>query len=509
MNPDGIAYLDMGDAYLRGDWSTALRSHWSPLYAWLLGAAMRLVKPAPNAEFPLVHLVNLVIYVLALAAFAVLMHEVRGRGLPGWAVVSVGYGAFVWCALQYMPLSLVTPDLLVSALVFAICGVVLRISRGPSARAATVLGILLGLGFLAKAPMLPLGVVFLIVSTLVIAERPKRIPHLTWGSLGLVAVAAPFIVALSLANGRLTLSDSAMLNYLWRIDGAPFVHWQGGPGGIGQPLHHSTLLLERPAVFAFISPFQVTYSAWYAPEYWFAGATPSLVWSRQIQAIGDALEVYSRLALDLWIPLAGLVILLAVHPALNVRSAALLLPAVAAFVMYALVLVEERYVAPFLVLFLLGLLMLVQLPSRRWVTALSSAVFIVVVGSLVLQIGSRASELTQLPQGDLLAPDDHALVATALRSAGIQPGDPVATGNRGFNAYWARLARVPIVAEVSGYDGTAILDSDPQARAAAEQILLAQPVRAVVAYSWPLQTADPAWRRIEGTPYFYYLLPRL
>src|SRR5262245_18931740 len=160
MNPDGIAYLDMGDAYLSGEWSTALRSHRSRLYAWLLGATMRLVKPAPNAEFPLVHLVNLVIYVLALAAFAVLMHEVRGRGLPGWSVVSVGYGAFVWCALQYTPLSLVTPDLLVSALVFAICGVVLRISRAPSAHAATVLGILLGLGFLAKAPMLPLAVVF-------------------------------------------------------------------------------------------------------------------------------------------------------------------------------------------------------------------------------------------------------------------------------------------------------------------------------------------------------------
>src|SRR5262252_8050117 len=121
MNPDGIAYLDMGDAYLRGDWPTAIRSHWSPLYAWLLGAAVRLVQPPPNVEFPLVHLVNVLIYCLALGAFTFLMREVvepddKETGylhLPAWAAISLGYATFVWCTLQYMPLGLVTPDLLV------------------------------------------------------------------------------------------------------------------------------------------------------------------------------------------------------------------------------------------------------------------------------------------------------------------------------------------------------------------------------------------------------------
>src|ERR1700730_9795316 len=48
MNPDGIAYLDMGDAYVRGDWATAIRSHWSPLYAWLVAAVLWLPQPAPE-----------------------------------------------------------------------------------------------------------------------------------------------------------------------------------------------------------------------------------------------------------------------------------------------------------------------------------------------------------------------------------------------------------------------------------------------------------------------------
>jgi hypothetical protein len=45
MNADGISYLDMGDAYLRGDWNMALNALWSPFYSWLLGLALFILKP--------------------------------------------------------------------------------------------------------------------------------------------------------------------------------------------------------------------------------------------------------------------------------------------------------------------------------------------------------------------------------------------------------------------------------------------------------------------------------
>lgn len=162
MNPDGIAYLDMGDAYVRGDWATAIRSHWSPLYARLLGVGLRLVRPDAAAEFPLVHLVNLLIFVLAAAAFALLMHELvrAARGVPEWATISLGWSTFLWCTLQYTPLGIVTPDLLVSALVFAISGVMLRTRHSARRRDGALVGSLLGLAFLAKAPMLPLAAAF-------------------------------------------------------------------------------------------------------------------------------------------------------------------------------------------------------------------------------------------------------------------------------------------------------------------------------------------------------------
>jgi len=527
MNPDGIAYLDMGDAYLRGDWATAIRSHWSPLYAWLVAAGLRLTQPPPNLEFPFVHVVNLVIYCLALAAFTFLLREILATlrdvdvatpehiGPPEWAWLSVGYAAFVWCTLQYTPLGLLTPDLLVSVLVYAICAVMLHMRRQPKWRYSVLLGGLLGLGYLAKAPMLPLAVVFLAATALVLGSAPSRIRHLVVASVTLAIVALPFIVVLSVANSRPTIGDSAMFNYLWVVDGVPLVHWQGGPDSIGQPLHHSQMLMDRPAIFAFDSPFPVTYAAWYAPEYWLRGATPLVTLGRQLRAMLAALQAYATLAVDFAGVGVVLIILLSMRSGpwrISGPTLVLLGPAAAALAMYALVLAEARYVAPFMVLLVLGTLMLARLPKARWSAALSTNASVAIALIFVVQTVTTTSDLAsstfaQVVQGDALAADDQAQVANALRSAGIVPGDAVASGDRAFNDYWARLARVRIVAEVSGRDGAAILEADPAARTAAQQLLLAQDVRAVVARGWPAQTGDPGWHPIAGTDYFYYLVP--
>ncbi len=83
MWPDGVNYLEMGDAYLRGDWNAAINGLWSPLYSWILALAMLLFKPSIYWEFPLVHVVNFVIYLVALASFQFFLHELvrYGRSL--------------------------------------------------------------------------------------------------------------------------------------------------------------------------------------------------------------------------------------------------------------------------------------------------------------------------------------------------------------------------------------------------------------------------------------------
>ena len=34
MISDGVSYLDIGDAYFRGDWKAAVNAYWSPVYSW-------------------------------------------------------------------------------------------------------------------------------------------------------------------------------------------------------------------------------------------------------------------------------------------------------------------------------------------------------------------------------------------------------------------------------------------------------------------------------------------
>src|SRR6476620_5458547 len=68
---DAIAYLDIGDAYLRGDWANAINAYWSPLYSWILGATLRVFSPSPGWEFPLVKVVNVAIFVFAFVSFEV------------------------------------------------------------------------------------------------------------------------------------------------------------------------------------------------------------------------------------------------------------------------------------------------------------------------------------------------------------------------------------------------------------------------------------------------------
>ena len=69
MNPDGITYLDMGDAFFSGDWKTAINACWSPLYSLVLGASIHFLKPSLYWEFPAAHFANFLLYLFTLCCF--------------------------------------------------------------------------------------------------------------------------------------------------------------------------------------------------------------------------------------------------------------------------------------------------------------------------------------------------------------------------------------------------------------------------------------------------------
>ena len=81
MNHDGVSYLDMGDAYLRGDWHTAINCYFNPLFAWMQALVHFVLRPSIYWEYPLVHLVDYGIFVVIVFAFEYfLQRALKGSG---------------------------------------------------------------------------------------------------------------------------------------------------------------------------------------------------------------------------------------------------------------------------------------------------------------------------------------------------------------------------------------------------------------------------------------------
>src|SRR5208282_4582515 len=132
INEDGISYLDMSDVLIRHNWHLLINPIWSPLYPFLIGVATWLTRPSAQWEVPIVHALNFLIFLGALASFEFLMRQVirvlrqeNGREdgdsrapLPVWAWQLLGYSLFAWSTfgMIWAP-RMITPDLLVATFV--------------------------------------------------------------------------------------------------------------------------------------------------------------------------------------------------------------------------------------------------------------------------------------------------------------------------------------------------------------------------------------------------------
>jgi hypothetical protein len=251
MSEDGISYLDMGDAYWRGDWGMAINTVWSPFYSWILGLTMKVLRPPMGWEFPVVHLVNFAIYLIALVSFEYFWHQLthakrrRGEagggdewvGLPGWAWDSLGYVLFIWSSLSLIKIWAVTPDMLTAAFVYLAGGLLIRIGMGGARWGAfAAFGLVLGLAYLAKAAMFPLAFVFLGVGLLAAGELRWAAPRILVALFAFLFLAAPFVAVLSLSKGRVTFGDAGKITYLRYGNGVPYPHWRSGViSGLGVP----------------------------------------------------------------------------------------------------------------------------------------------------------------------------------------------------------------------------------------------------------------------------------
>jgi hypothetical protein len=521
MNPDGISYLDMGDAMVRGDWKMAVNGHWSPLYPWLQGVALRLVHPSAYTQFTVVHFVNLLIFLFALASFEFLLRAavaqkpgsqgVDGESsrIPDWALFAVGYAIFFWASISLTMMARVSPDLLMAAFLYLAVGVLLRIWSQPESFSWFVLlGAVLGVGYLAKAPFFPLAFVFFAVAWILARGRRRAVPRLLAGLVVFLAVSGPWVVALSHAKGRFMFGDSGRLNQVLWVDGAsPSYYFQNLGMAGGHYTHPVRQIFNSPPIYEFASPIKGTLPVWYDPSYWSDGAVPRISLKRQLAVFFASLEYCFDLLFSAQAALLAAFIIVCVTAGRDriVQQLAagwpVWLMGLVGLGMYALVHVELRYLAAFFALFWVGLFSGLEVPSgrvgRRLAALVTLAVVVIIAGPPALTV---AAHLRKLHGGQ---PDNQWQVAHDLQRLGVKPGDRVARigGNFGV-VYWARLLGVTVVAEVPGPNSMDFWNANPEVQAQVIEKLQGLGTTAIIADMTDLaQVPGPEWHKL-GDGYF-------
>jgi len=493
VNPDGIAYLDIADAYGRGDWTSALNAYWSPLYSWLLAPAVALARASPAWEFPLAHVVNLGIFVGAVAAFeALLVAVARLLGADGAARTALwlwGYALFLRATLTMATLRLVTPDVLVMAVTCLLAALLCRVSAGDErGRTLVALGIVAGVGYLAKQILLPVGVLALVLAAAGRGDGRRRRAGVVWAVLAMLVVAAPFVVAISLARGRFTVGEAGRLNYIWSLR---------AEGDRAQPMegllahregtHPPRKVLDAPAVWDFGRPGPGTVPLSFDPAYWSEGVRLRLEPRAQLRVLAVNAGAVGQV-LRRWLPaltIVVLVLLIAGRAALGpaARLWRLDVLGLAPVLVYPVVWVEGRYLAAavVLVLFVPFAAAVRSAPLEpRVATAAALAAL------LTLVVPPAAATLADVARDPGLrgAPPAVAVEAAAVRALGLRPGDAVAVVGNFYDVGWARLARVRVVATL---DADRASDYDPRLAPA----LASTGARLVVSDRGPLRAIAP------------------
>lgn len=518
---DGVSYMDMSDGVLRGhDWHLLITGVWSPLYPVILGLFRRVFAPSPAQEMTFDHLVNIPIFFLAFASFEFLLRSVEREffsaessdcvRMPRWAFLTIAYSLFLWASISAISLITIRPDMLMSAFLYMAIAFLLRMrNRRPELRSYVLLGALLGVSFLAKAPMLPIGMLILASSVMVVSEWRRAIPMAAGAGIILLLIGSLYFVPLSRSLGHFTLGESGNFNYILYADHANPTWYLTNPGKAkGTAIHRVHQILDDPATYEFSIGLPVTHPLRFDPSYWTQGLKPAFNFHGQLAAIRKNLPLIKPILKELAGITMGFLILFSISGTGSSRWRDLIdgwplwLVGFAGILMYAPIHVESRYVGAFCLLFWMGLFLALRLSNKH--PKVVAAVVLASSASLLMAATITAYAPRHYRWNTRNNVD--AQVAEALLEVGTHPGDPVARITTGGFLGWARAAGVTVISEVDLEEGAVkFWTSDSATQARVLEALRKTGVKSVVGHSWEDVTA-PGWHRVQKSHYWIYPL---
>lgn len=538
MGGDSLAYLDIARAVAEGHLGAVIHPYWSPGYPIFISFFLWLFHPNAYWEAPLIHFVNVLIVAVALTSFQLFWSEAltwhkravqaQNGTIPEHTFWMIGYAAFGIAALNVIRVGLLGADLLVLACCFLAGWSTLRLRRAPGIGHALLLGVVLALGYYAKAPFFPIGFIFILCACF---GRPMVRQAVLLGGLALITfllVCAPFITAISRMKGRLTFGDAARLSYGFYIDGVQFYeHWQGGPPGSGQPVHPTRKLNAYPEIYEFAARNMGTYPAWFDPTYWYEGITPHFNLKRQAIVLVRNLALEFQIIMESSAGLVCVALLLVLLTGYRKRWVKgfwrlwfVWTPGALALMMFALVHIEARFLGGWLVMLFAGVVCACSLPHgtdiRQAVRCIGIAALITAGASVILQAGREAISIDYAAGRS----SRNAAIAVFLLNNGLHAGDAVALIGNGAETYWAHLAQLHLVAEIPagiasrpGHPAIDFWESRMEQQQRALEILEQTGARAVIAGSQDSLAAavpavmPPRWKKIGETGAYIYFFP--
>jgi hypothetical protein len=525
VSADSISYLDMSDGVLPGfDWHRLINGVYSGLYPLLLGIFRRIFNFSPGNEIPAGHLLNVVFFIFAFTCFEFflvgvvrkleLRDETAGDNrktvaLPQWAFLPVAYSVFLWAAIDEIQVSCLRADMLMSGFLYLAAGLLVRMHRRPARwMSYLALGAVLGLGILAKEAMLPVGVL-LLATTLLAVENWRPAVKMAASALALMfLIGCLYFVPLSRQLGYFTLGEAGRFVYIVNVDEAS-PHWYlQTPGSAqGSYLHPPEKIFADPPAYAFAIPAAVTHPLRFDPSYWTVGLRPHFVRQREVAAVKANLLVLQELFSHLLIVIGAIFILAFLCGGKKQVVAAMAkawpvwLIGLAGCLMYVAIFVDARYVAAFLTLFCVGVLVGFPIPvaaGRKIVQLVVIAIVVVLLYPILLD---AYFSYKQRPQSEV---DFQA--AQALTSLGLRPGDSVARISPFVFDFGAeRILRVQIVAEVDHMHAKDFWTSPLQTQHDLLQAFASRGVKAVIATRPRLSAENQSqWSRLGATQYWVW-----
>jgi hypothetical protein len=465
VGPDARSYLEIARAILRRDWGMTINAYWSVLYPWLLAPMLAIFKPSLRWEFPIAHALAFPVLLACIAAFdffwssllriresSIWHASATMAAIPSWQMWVLGYSLFIWWVVGDL-ITAINPDLCMTTMVLLSAGLLNRMQIKEGTRCSLYLwfGLCLGVGYLVKAVLFPMGLVFLgmMFVTCWHSFRARKW-NLASALLIFSLIALPEIILLSRAKGRITFSDAGKLAFAWFNYDLPLRDWQGEPAWSGRPLHPTREIYRNPAVYEFNGPLRSSYPPWYDPSYWNDGMSPVFQPTKVTRhtlagvfVLGDVLRH----------PTAWIVGLLVIFFASDLRETFrgiltqwyLIAISATAFALHCLTLVESRYLASWEMLLWGALLAGVRLKqgAARWCGVVATIVCLALVSAIIhLEYGESRHGFHNYAGAEYAT-------AEGLQKMGLSPGTRVGAIGFDNDAYWAYFLGLNIVAEIN------------------------------------------------------------